>query len=176
MPAELMSSVCPSASARATTSAPTFPPAPGRFSTITGCPSERCNRSPTALASTSASPPGANGATIFTGFDGYAPCAPLPAAASAAMIAAPIIRMVFIRRMVMPGLRTLRWGQDPNHLGSASRGPDPEFLGCALQGPDPEFGHTIPAFLGRNHENTHHLRTRPLVHRERLRRRQSRTG
>src|SRR3954469_12331259 len=128
MPAELMSSVCPSASERATTSAPTFPPAPGRFSTITGCPSARCSRSPTALASTSASPPGANGATIFTAFDGYAPCAPLPVAPSAAMIAAPIIRMVFIRPMVMPRVRTLRWGQDPNLLGSASRGPDPESL------------------------------------------------
>src|SRR3954471_18254407 len=157
MPAELMSSVCPSASARATASAPTFPPAPGRFSTITDCPSARCSRSPTALASTSARPPGANGATIFTGLDGYAPCAPLPVADSAATIAAPIIRMVFIRRMVMPGLRTLRWGQDPNLLGSASRGPDPESL---LPSPH-SWGGTI--------ENTHHLRTRPLLHGERLR-------
>ena len=67
MPAELMSSVWPSGSARATASAPTLPPAPGRFSTTNGWPSARLSRSPTARASTSASPPGANGATMRTG-------------------------------------------------------------------------------------------------------------
>src|SRR5215213_6371217 len=129
MPAELMSSVCPSASARATASAPTFPPAPGRHS-------------PTAPASTSASPPGAKGATIFTAFDGYAPCAAAKVADTAAMIAAPIIMMVFIRAMV------IAWGQPP--LFSS-------------------FPITIYAFLGRNHENTCRLHLRALLRHHRHR-------
>ena len=50
----------------ATVAAPVLPPAPGRFSTITGCPSVFCRSSEIARANTSARPPAGNGATIFT--------------------------------------------------------------------------------------------------------------
>jgi hypothetical protein len=60
----------------ATNSAPIVPPAPGRFSTTTFCPSRPVSFSAAMRASVSALPPGANGATIFTGRAGQSsPCA-----------------------------------------------------------------------------------------------------
>ena len=49
--------------------ASTEPPAPGRFSTMNGCPSPAVSRSAIWRAVTS-TPPGANGTTIRTGFAG----------------------------------------------------------------------------------------------------------
>src|SRR5262245_12425137 len=70
MPGDVISSVWPSGSALATTSAPMFPPAPGRFSTTTGWPSVLASSSPTARARTSTSPPAGNGAIMRMGFVG----------------------------------------------------------------------------------------------------------
>ena len=50
-------SVWPSGSARATTSVPTTPAAPARFSTTTGCGSSGRSASPMARASRSVPPP-----------------------------------------------------------------------------------------------------------------------
>src|SRR5262245_26015547 len=75
MPGDVISSVWPSGSALATTSAPILPPAPGRFSTMTGWPRVLASSSPTARASTSTSPPAGNGAIMRMGFVGQV-CAP----------------------------------------------------------------------------------------------------
>ena len=53
------SNVCPSGLARATSSAPIWPPAPGRFSTITGLPSRSDRPFATKRAWTSLPPPAA---------------------------------------------------------------------------------------------------------------------
>src|SRR5512145_152903 len=69
------SSVWPSPAALATSAAPTLPPAaPGRFSTSTGRPRLAPRRSERMRPRTSSGPPGGNGFTMRTGFDGY-PCA-----------------------------------------------------------------------------------------------------
>src|SRR5690349_17466291 len=65
-----MRSVYPSGAAFATASAAMLPPAPGRFSTMTGCPSDFASGSASARATTSGWPPGAKGTTILTGRDG----------------------------------------------------------------------------------------------------------
>jgi hypothetical protein len=46
------------------------PPAPGLFSTITGCPQAAFMRSPTIRAITSVALPGVNGTMILIGFEG----------------------------------------------------------------------------------------------------------
>src|SRR3990167_4677861 len=56
--------VWPSGSARATVSAATTPPAPGRFSTVTGWPSDRLISAATMRAVRSPTPPAANGTTM----------------------------------------------------------------------------------------------------------------
>ncbi len=73
-------SVYPSGADLATASLPSAPPAPARFSTTKGWPICLAIDSPSKRAVTSRLPPGANGTTIFTGFEGKA-CA---SAASAA--------------------------------------------------------------------------------------------
>src|SRR5262249_17212310 len=89
-PGDVISSVWPSGSALATTSAPILPPAPGRFSTMTGWPRVLASSSPTARASTSTSPPAGNAAIMRMAFVGHA-CAP-PAHATAAANAAARLR------------------------------------------------------------------------------------
>src|SRR5437763_9496954 len=64
-------------------------PAPGRFSTMTGCPSRWPSFWPTRRPSASDDPPGAKGTTSFTGLAGYgASAACTNGATSAAMHAA----------------------------------------------------------------------------------------
>src|SRR5690606_26070767 len=53
-----------------TISAPSVAPAPGLFSTITGCPRDLDNSSPSARARTSVVPPAENGTTKLTGLAG----------------------------------------------------------------------------------------------------------
>lgn len=65
-PAQRTSKVYPSAGLLATNFAPMFPPAPGLFSTMTGCPSDWASRSETIRARMSFPPPGANGTTNLT--------------------------------------------------------------------------------------------------------------
>ena len=60
----------PSGSCVATHFAPTSPPAPRRFSTITGWPRLFASDSPRARATRSVVPPGGNGTTSVTGFVG----------------------------------------------------------------------------------------------------------
>src|SRR5882672_243350 len=65
-----MSSVCPSGTDFATKSAPIWPLAPGRFSTTIGWAQIPASFGSMMRASVSAPPPGGNGTTICTGFDG----------------------------------------------------------------------------------------------------------
>src|SRR4051812_43584126 len=65
-----MRSVYPSGADLATASAAMLPPAPGRFSTTTGCPRARPSGSASDRATTSGWPPGAKGTTIRSGFVG----------------------------------------------------------------------------------------------------------
>ena len=83
------SSVCPSAGARATSTLPVAPPAPGRLSTITGWPSAVDRRWAMKRPMTSAPPPGANGTMIVMGFAGQA-CAKAVAATATASASAPL--------------------------------------------------------------------------------------
>src|SRR5882672_9798759 len=64
------SSVWPSPCARAASSYPITAPAPGRFSTITGCPRPFAICSPSRRLVTSAAPPGGKGTMMRTGFEG----------------------------------------------------------------------------------------------------------
>ena len=64
------SSVCPSGAAFATTSAPIVVPAPGRFSTRTCWPRLCVSSAASARENVSVAPPGANGTTMRTGFEG----------------------------------------------------------------------------------------------------------
>ena len=61
------SSVYPSGAALATASLAALPATPGRFSTITGCPSESARRPPTSRAKTSSWLPGAKGTIRWIG-------------------------------------------------------------------------------------------------------------
>src|SRR5512146_3515277 len=63
-------------------SAPTFPPAPGRLSTTTGCPHAAASFGATRRASTSAEPPARYGTTTWIGLEGYWPDATSGSAAS----------------------------------------------------------------------------------------------
>ena len=62
--------VCPSGRARATISAATMPPPPGRLSITMFCPSVSVSLTASVRADTSAGPPGANGMTNLIGCDG----------------------------------------------------------------------------------------------------------
>src|SRR6266705_196061 len=64
---------------------PTAPPAPVRLTTTTGCFSAWCIPAASGRPTMSATPPGGNGTTIVSGFDGYASCADAPAAAQSAI-------------------------------------------------------------------------------------------
>jgi hypothetical protein len=64
------SAVCPSGAARATSAAPTLPAAPGLLSTMTGLPSAPESLSEMMRPIRSSGPPGVNGLTSRTGFDG----------------------------------------------------------------------------------------------------------
>src|SRR2546422_314677 len=69
-------SVYPSGACLATYSVAMLPPAPGRFSTMTGCPSTGCRRSAIRRASRSFEPPGGSDTMMRTGRAGQdAPCA-----------------------------------------------------------------------------------------------------
>ncbi len=63
----ISSNVCPSAGARATISAPIAVLAPGRFSTMMFCPSDRVSGCASVRAMMSAAPPGGNGTTMRIG-------------------------------------------------------------------------------------------------------------
>jgi hypothetical protein len=69
-PSAPIASVCPSGAAFAVASMPIMPPAPGRFSTITGWPRDSASLGPSLRAITSSVEPGANAAMIRIGFDG----------------------------------------------------------------------------------------------------------
>src|SRR3712207_2369872 len=71
-PSEPTSSVWPSGSDFATTSAPRLPPAPGRLSTTKGWPNTVVSRAASGRATESAKPPGGNGTTMRTGRVGQA--------------------------------------------------------------------------------------------------------
>jgi hypothetical protein len=64
LPVTPISSVRPSGADLATTSAPVTPPAPGWFSTTTGCPREALIRSASRRARVSVLPTGGNGTTM----------------------------------------------------------------------------------------------------------------
>src|SRR3546814_18784804 len=85
------SDVCSSDLLRATASEPIVVPAPGLFSTITGCPSSRDMPSPNSREIRSVPPPGEKGTMIRTGRSGKAAKAgaekPTNAAAATAMAA-----------------------------------------------------------------------------------------
>ena len=86
--------VWPSGGDFATSSTPTLPPAPGLFSITTGWPQAWASLSPIARARMSVLPPGVNGTTMRTGFDGNASAGPAAravgaAAARAIAVAAP---------------------------------------------------------------------------------------
>src|SRR5689334_509962 len=68
---KLTSSVCPSGAAFATVSAARLPPAPGLFSTITGCPSAAASSLAIARAIVSVVPPADAPTRMRTGRDGY---------------------------------------------------------------------------------------------------------
>src|SRR5689334_17261859 len=77
----MKNSVCPSAGARNTCSAPITVLAPGRLSMITLCPSALPSDGATARPTVSVVPPGGNGTTMRTAFEGNS-CAPAAPAAS----------------------------------------------------------------------------------------------
>src|SRR6187402_1872432 len=54
---------------------PIVPPAPGRFSTITGWPQAALSRSPTRRATTSVALPAVNGTMMWMAREGYESCA-----------------------------------------------------------------------------------------------------
>src|SRR5258708_4973432 len=81
------SSVVPSGSARATVTAATVPPPPGRLSTMTGSLVASESASPTAWPITSAAPPAASGVTILIGRVGQS-CAQAPDAHASSNAAA----------------------------------------------------------------------------------------
>ena len=64
VPLDIRNIVWPSGSARATVSAATTPPAPGRFSIVTGWPSDWLSSAATMRAVRSPAPPAANGTTM----------------------------------------------------------------------------------------------------------------
>ena len=70
VPGAPSSSVYPSGGDLATSVVPIRPPAPGRFSTITGCPRTCVSPGAMARAVMSMFPPGANGTTMRIGLDG----------------------------------------------------------------------------------------------------------
>src|SRR4051812_4533663 len=78
-PAATITSVCPSAGARATISQPITLLAPERLSTTKGWPSLAESLSATMRPSTSSVPPGAKGTTKRTGRSGYAALASVAA-------------------------------------------------------------------------------------------------
>src|SRR4051812_42250968 len=92
---------------------PMLPEAPGRFSTITGCPSACRSCSPTTRAKMSVEPPGAQGTTIRTGRVGYA-CARAEHAMAAAPAVAPSAKVRAERRVkgFTGALRRGRLGRD----------------------------------------------------------------
>ena len=72
------------------------PPAPGRFSTITGWPNPSERICAVIRASASAGPPGANPTSSLIGRSGNA-CAPAPLLASANAIAASAVQTANLR-------------------------------------------------------------------------------
>jgi hypothetical protein len=80
------SSVCPSASPFTTAAVPICPPAPGRFSTITGCFQCSLMRCAMMRPAMSAPDPGVSGIITRTVLVGYS-CAPALKASAAAAIA-----------------------------------------------------------------------------------------
>ncbi len=98
------SSVWPSGSALATATAPMLPPAPGRFSTTTGCFHISLSFWPSARASTSDVPPGANGTMMRIGLLGKAPCA------NAAGDIAAIATKQMLHNAVTKGVRIFMFG------------------------------------------------------------------
>src|SRR5262249_470590 len=98
---ELMSSVSPSGADLATNSAPMKPLAPGRFSTITGWLQSETSLGSMMRASVSAPPPGGNGTTTRTRFQGRLWPSRAAEAKSRAAAAAPTLlrpHAVLIRR------------------------------------------------------------------------------
>src|SRR5690349_7235981 len=83
-PMSASSSVYPSGGDLATKSAPTFPVAPGLFSTITGWPSADCSPGESARARMSEVPPGGYGTMILIVLVGQACANAAPARASVA--------------------------------------------------------------------------------------------
>src|SRR5688572_15301004 len=77
--------VYPSGALFATSSQPTMPFAPVRFSMITCCPQDSVSFWPTVRASRSDGPPGANGTTMRIGLTGYWAVAGAANAAAAAV-------------------------------------------------------------------------------------------
>ena len=79
----VMPKVWPSGAAFTTTSAPTLPPAPARFSTTNGCLSESCSFSFISRVTSSEGPPGGKVISMRTGFTGHACAAVVQRAARA---------------------------------------------------------------------------------------------
>ncbi|MDT4856481.1 hypothetical protein FQZ97_908720 [compost metagenome] len=75
VPLDMRNMVWPSGSERATVSAATTPPAPGRFSITTDCASSSESFCATMRAVRSPTPPAANGTTMRSVFEGKAACA-----------------------------------------------------------------------------------------------------
>src|SRR6476620_11229015 len=93
--------VYPSGAAFAVNSAPTPPPAPGLFSTMTGWPSAAVSFSPMVRARMSVVPPGANGTTHLMGLPGQdcAPATVVPAHSASASVTTARARTIVPPRM-----------------------------------------------------------------------------
>src|SRR2546421_8012947 len=88
-----MTSVWPSAALLATKSAPMLPPAPGLFSTTTGCPRACCSFGAIRRAERSTGPPGAYGTTRWIGLVWAKPCAAAASAAATRILCTRLLRL-----------------------------------------------------------------------------------
>src|SRR5216683_6567384 len=77
---------------------------PGLFSTMTGCSQRSCNSLPISRPAMSSGPPGGNGTTSLTGFEGKSCAAALEASANTHR------RTAVVRLMIPPRRKTIRAG------------------------------------------------------------------
>ena len=125
--AEPSSSVYPSFSPLATTSAPRLPPAPPRFSTSTFCPSVVWSRSARKRPVRSTAPPGAKGTTMRTGRVGKSGAWLRAAERAGRVRAVPPIKTRRLIILVPPA-----WLRDGTGLAAAAATNRPELEGLLV--------------------------------------------
>src|SRR5688572_28958754 len=157
--------VWPSGAARATCSAATTPPAPGRFSTTKGRPKASASLAASMRASTSGLPPGAAAAIRRTLLDGYASCACAQGAISSSTASTIFISASLVdearrlhRRLEILGDRTAR---QQRHLRRnlkrlAHRGRHARALLAAHFDEEPQ--HVVVALVGDLRAEVHYVR------------------